>query len=145
MKLHIQFETPTNGCEAVNILNRLTHDLDGKRLRPGQRWLLVDDAAVGVGMATVVTEPRTTTEHSASLMQPIIAYVRKNGVKRLMQTVQLRTGEAFHYASWMRWLADDPKKRMEPAIGTALAIAAAHERIKQEDSAAAVAEKVSRL
>jgi|GEM_PF-4836477 len=142
MKIHIQFDTPPNGDSAVRILNRLTHDIEGKRLRAGQRILLVGDDATAVGLATVSSEPKSTDEYAARLMQPIIAYVRKNGVKRLMQKVQEMTGEAFHYASWMRWLADDPTKRMEPAIGTALAIAAAHERMLVEDAAAEVAKQV---
>ena len=138
MKIKIQFDTPTDGSRAVTILNRLTHDLDGKRLRAGQSYLLVGNDAKAVGMARVVREPRTTAEHAASVMQPVIDGTRQRGsVPRLRETFERMTGEQFNIGTWFRWLSETPSERMEPAIGTALAIAAAFERMQQEDAAAA--------
>ncbi len=131
MKIRIQFDTPTDGSRAVTILNRLTHDLDGKRLRPGQTYLLVGDKAQAVGMARVVREPRTTAEHAASVMQPVIDGLGAYGsVKRLMDTFADMTGERPHPATWHRWLAVAPALRMQPAVGTALAIRAAFDRMQ---------------
>lgn len=133
MKLKVEFKTPTNGSKAVNILNRLTHDLDGKRLRPGQRYLLVGDSGEPVGMARVVSPPRTTAEHAASVMQPVIDGLGAYGsVKRLRDTYAAMTGERPHPATWHRWLHTAPALRMQPAVGTALAIRAAFERMQQE-------------
>jgi hypothetical protein len=119
MKIKVEFTTQTDGCKAVNILNRLTHDLDGRTLRAGQKWLLVDDKAKAVGMAHVTKSARTTAQHAAELMEPVIAGTRERGsVKRLIATFERMTGEEFNYGTWMRWLDADPRKRMWPTPDT---------------------------
>lgn len=134
MKLKIEFDTPANGCKAVNILNRLTHDLDGKTLRAGQSFALVNDGAEVCGFAKVIREPKLPSQHAASIMEPIIAGTRERGqVKRLIARYYQMTGTPHHYATWMRWLNPNPKFRMEPAVGTALAIQAAFDSLRAED------------
>lgn len=79
-------------------------------------------------------QPRTTAEHAAAIMQPIIDGTRERGsIWRLRQTFHKMTGETFHAATWFRWLAADEARRMEPAVGTALAIQAAFEQMRKED------------
>lgn len=136
MKLKIECDTPADGSKAVGVLNRLANDIDGRRLVPGQSYRLVNGLAETVGMARVVREPRTTAEHAASIMHPIIAGTRLRGsIPRLRSTFERMTGERFHPATWQRWLSETPSQRMEPAVGTALAIAAAFEQLQQEDAA----------
>lgn len=134
MKLHIQFDTTRDGDIAVQILNRLTHDLESKRLKPGRRIILVNDRDEPCGTAVVQPPATTPAEHAASLIQPVIDGTRERGsVKRLIDTYERMTGERPHYVTFMRWLDADPAKRMEPAVGTALAIAAAFEQMQSED------------
>lgn len=145
-RLRIELNVPANGSKACNALNRLSHDVDGKTLRPGQSFLIVDDAAKPIGLARVEEIPRTTGEHAAGLLGVIIADTRERiGIRRLAAVFEEMTGEHFHLATWHRWLASDPAKRMEPAIGTALAIAAAHARILREDAAKAVKQAVAEV
>ena len=81
--------------------------------------------------------PRTPSEHAAVVMQPVIDGLGAYGsVKRLMDTYAAMTGERPHPATWHRWLAVEPALRMQPAVGTALAIRAAFDRMQQEDAAA---------
>lgn len=79
-------------------------------------------------------QPRTPAEHAAAVMQPVIDGLGAYGsVKRLMDTFTDMTGERPNPATWHRWLADKPAKRMQPAVGTALAIRAAFDRMQRED------------
>lgn len=75
-------------------------------------------------------------------MQPIIDGLGGyRSVTRLIDTYEKMTGQRPHYATWMRWLCRNPSRRMQPAVGTALAIAAAFEMSKKAAPAAAVADR----
>ena len=133
MRLQIDFQT-TNLDFACDIIRRLADDLEGQRLKHGQAIPLVSQAAKVVGFAKVTRGLITPDEHAAALLDPVIKGTAKRGqVKYLINRYKRMTGKSHPYSTWLRWLHKRPELRMQPAVGTALAIVAAYDSLKAED------------
>lgn len=133
MRLQIDLQA-ANSDFACDIIRRLADDLEGQRLKHGQAIPLVSPSAKVVGFAKVSNGAIKPEAHAAALLEPVIKGTAKRGqVRYLINRYKRMTGKSHPYSTWLRWLHKRPELRMQPAVGTALAIVAAYDSLRAED------------
>lgn len=79
------------------------------------------------------SRPISPAQHAASVIQPVVNGLGAYGsLARLIDTYEEMHGHRPNRSTWHRWLHVAPALRMQPEVGTALAIRAAFDKLKRE-------------